>query len=80
MNQPVVHFEVIDQEPEKLRGFYGDLFGSSTSAFPTSRPRCARRKAWAGRAAWAPRRTPGRIVVGHFTDPQGNLIGVAGPA
>ena len=28
-----------------------------------------------------PERAPGRdLVVGHFTDPEGNLIGVAGPA
>ena len=26
MGQPVVHFEVIGQEPEKLRSFYGGLF------------------------------------------------------
>jgi predicted enzyme related to lactoylglutathione lyase len=24
--------------------------------------------------------TGGGVVVGHFTDPEGNLIGVAGPA
>ena len=26
-----------------------------------------------------PEGTPGTLVVGHFTDPEGNLIGVAGP-
>ena len=26
MGQPVVHFEVIGKEPEKLRSFYGNLF------------------------------------------------------
>jgi predicted enzyme related to lactoylglutathione lyase len=26
MGQPVVHFEVIGKDPEKLRSFYGDLF------------------------------------------------------
>ena len=26
MGQPVVHFEVIGDEPEKLRSFYGELF------------------------------------------------------
>jgi len=27
-----------------------------------------------------PERSPSGLVVGHFTDPEGNLIGVAGPA
>jgi hypothetical protein len=28
-----------------------------------------------------PRRAPGgKLVIGHFTDPEGNLIGVAGSA
>jgi hypothetical protein len=25
-----------------------------------------------------PESTPGTVVVGHFTDPEGNLVGVAG--
>jgi predicted enzyme related to lactoylglutathione lyase len=27
MGQPVVHFEIIGNDPEKLRGYYGALFG-----------------------------------------------------
>jgi predicted enzyme related to lactoylglutathione lyase len=27
MAQPVVHFEVIGREPERLRNYYGELFG-----------------------------------------------------
>jgi predicted enzyme related to lactoylglutathione lyase len=27
MGQPVVHFEIIGQDPEKLRSYYSDLFG-----------------------------------------------------
>ena len=27
MGQPVVHFEVIGRDPEKLRSYYSDLFG-----------------------------------------------------
>ncbi|MDX6239864.1 MAG: uncharacterized protein QOG10_4679, partial [Kribbellaceae bacterium] len=27
MGQPVVHFEVIGTDPERLRNYYGDLFG-----------------------------------------------------
>lgn len=34
-----------------------------------------------GTRRMGPNRAPGRdLVVGHFTDPEGNLIGVAGPA
>ena len=34
-----------------------------------------------GTRTMGPERAPGRdLVVGHFTDPEGNLIGVAGPA
>jgi len=27
MGQPVVHFEVIGKDPDKLRSYYGELFG-----------------------------------------------------
>lgn len=34
-----------------------------------------------GKRTMGPERAPGRdLAVGHFTDPEGNLIGVAGPA
>ncbi|MGK5684284.1 VOC family protein [Actinoplanes sp. URMC 104] len=34
-----------------------------------------------GRRTMGPDRAPGRdLVVAHFTDPEGNLIGLAGPA
>jgi uncharacterized protein len=34
-----------------------------------------------GTRAMGPDRAPGRgLVVGHFRDPEGNLVGVAGPA
>jgi predicted enzyme related to lactoylglutathione lyase len=29
MGQPVVHFDVIGKDPDRLRGYYGDLFGWS---------------------------------------------------
>ena len=35
MGQPIVHFEVIGKDPEKLRSYYGDLFGWE---FDTSAP------------------------------------------
>ena len=27
MGQPVVHFEIIGSDPQRLRGYYGELFG-----------------------------------------------------
>jgi predicted enzyme related to lactoylglutathione lyase len=34
-----------------------------------------------GKRAMGPEQAPGLdLVVGHFTDPEGNLIGLAGPA
>ena len=128
MGQPIVHFEIIGKDPERLRSYYGDLFGwefdtnapvaevisqpgnygfvdrnttsdgteipggvgggvatrapsSFTSAFLTSRRRSRRPRASAGRVEWVPKRTRRQIfVVGHFTDPEGHLIGLAGPA
>lgn len=126
MAQPVVHFEVIGQEPEKLRGYYGDLFGwefdtgspvapevseagnygfvnhnfndgvgipggigggkdfTSHTIFYVSVPdvEAALQKAESlgGKRVMGPAKNPnGKLVVGHFTDPEGNLMGVAGP-
>jgi len=31
-----------------------------------------------GKRVMGPERAPSGLVVGHFTDPEGNLIGVAG--
>lgn len=127
MGQPVVHFEIIGKDPEKLRSYYGDLFGW---AFDTSAPvseavsepgnygfvdryttsdgvgipggvgggrgyeghalfyigvpdvEAALQKAESlcGTRRMGPTKNPGAdLVVGHFTDPEGNLIGVAGP-
>jgi hypothetical protein len=128
MAQPVVHFEIIGKNPEKLRSYYGDLFGwqfdsSSPVAEAISEPanygfiernttgdgtgipggvgggqayeghvifyvgvpdvETALRNAESlgGTRRLGPVRSPsGTLVVGHFTDPEGLLIGVAGPA
>jgi uncharacterized protein len=32
MGQPVVHFEVVGKEPEKLQSYYSDLFGWDINA------------------------------------------------
>ena len=37
-------------------------------------------EALGGKRELGPERAPTGLVVGHFTDPEGNLIGVAGPA
>jgi uncharacterized protein len=125
MGQPVVHFEIIGEDPAKLRSYFGELFGwefdlSSPVAAAVSEPanygfvnrnttsdgtgipggvgggagyeghvvfyvgvpnvEVALQKAESlgGRRQMGPERAPTGLVVGHFTDPEGNLIGVAG--
>jgi uncharacterized protein len=127
MGQPVVHFEVIGQDPEQLRRYYGELFGwqydtsglvseavsePSNYGFVTHDPtsdgvgipggvgggagyaghaifyvgvpdvEAALQKAeqLGGTRRMGPSRSPSGLVVGHFTDPEGHLIGVAGTA
>lgn len=128
MSQPVIHFEIVGQDPASLRSYYGDLFGWE---FDTSGPvspevseagnygfvdggrtgggiginggvgggagydahvlfyvgvpdvEAALQKAESlgGTRAMGPDRAPGtELVVSHFTDPEGHLIGLAGPA
>jgi predicted enzyme related to lactoylglutathione lyase len=123
MGQPVVHFEVIGQDPAKLQSYYGELFGwefhtGDAATEAVSRPgsygfvdgsttgdginggvgggdgyerrvlfyvgvpnvEAALKKAESlgGKRQMGPEGTPGTLVVGRFTDPEGNLIGVAG--
>ena len=126
MGQPVVHFEVIGQDPAMLRSYFGDLFGWTFDMTPVAEevsepdnygfinrmttddgtgipggvgggagypghalfyvgvPEVeeALRKAESlgGRRLMGPVRAPSGLVVGHFADPEGNLIGVAGAA
>jgi predicted enzyme related to lactoylglutathione lyase len=126
MGQPVVHFEIIGADAERLRSYYGELFGwefdtsgSVSEAVseagnygfvnpPADGPgipggigggagyeprtvfyvfvpdvEAALRQAESlgGTRRMGPSQAPGRdLAVGHFTDPEGNLIGVAGPA
>ena len=128
MGQPVVHFEIIGNEPEQLRVFYGGLFDWE---FDTSGPVSdavseagrygfvdryttddgtgirggvgggtgyARRATFyvgvpdveaalqaaerlGGTRLLGPARNPGNdLVIGHFADPEGNVIGVVGVA
>jgi predicted enzyme related to lactoylglutathione lyase len=127
MGQPVVHFEVIGRDPERLRSYYGDLFGwefdtSSPVSEAVSEPMnygfvggnttgdgigipggvgggadydghtifyvgvpdveaaLQRAESLGGRRRMGPAQAPTGLVIGHFTDPEGHLIGVAGTA
>lgn len=128
MGQPVVHFEVIGKDAEKLRSYYGDLFGweFDTSApvskavsqpgnygfvdrnttsdgvgipggigggrgydgyvifyvgVPNVEAALQKAESLGGTRRMGPEKNPGAdLVVGHFIDPEGHLIGVAGPA
>jgi predicted enzyme related to lactoylglutathione lyase len=125
MPQPVVHFEVIGKNPDRLRRYYGDLFGW---AFDTPSPvakevsdadsygfldlvtaddgtgirggigggesydshavfyvgvenveaALSRAERLGGNRVMGPATSPNGLVVGHFRDPDGTLIGVAG--
>jgi uncharacterized protein len=123
--RPVVHFEIIGNDPEKLRSYYGDLFGwefdmPSPVAREVSEPgsngflnlvtsedgtgirggvgggpgyqthavfyvqvpnveaALQRAERLGGTRVMGPATSPNGLVVGHFTDPEGTLIGVAG--
>lgn len=122
MNHPVVHFEIIGNDPGMLRRYYGDVFGwefeiGDASTDEVSQPgnygfidggnginggvgggegyparvlfyvsvpdvEAALQKAESlgGTRVMGPVGTPGALVVGQFTDPEGHLIGVAGTA
>jgi predicted enzyme related to lactoylglutathione lyase len=124
MGQPVVHFEIIGNDPARLRGFFKDLFGwecdtSGVVADAVSEPEnygfidlltasdgsgirggigggeaydrhvvfyvgvsdveAALQKAegLGGQRQMGPVTAPNGLVVGHFTDPEGNRIGLA---
>ena len=125
MAQPVVHFEIIGTDPERLRSYFGELFGwqFDTSAqvapavsepdnygfaapvttsdgtgiaggvgggagydgrvlfyigVPDVEAALQRAERLGGKRQMGPARAPTGLVVGHFTDPEGHLIGVAG--
>jgi uncharacterized protein len=125
MGRPVVHFEIIGTDPQRLRGYYGELFGwefdtsggvaESVSeagnygfvhnpdgagipggvggganyagrvifyvGVPDVEAALRKAESLGGKRAMGPERAPGApLVVGHFTDVEGHLVGVAGPA
>jgi hypothetical protein len=121
-----VHFEIIGKDPEKLRNYFGELFGwqfdtPSPVADAVSEPEnygfidrvptpdgagipggigggadypshivfyigvpnveaaLAKAERLGGKRQMGPATSPSGLVVAHFTDPEGNLIGLAGP-
>ena len=119
MGQPVVHFEVIGKDGDKLRSYFSDLFGweidasnpmkygivpreGNTNAdgagigggvggapegydghvtfyveVPDVEAALAKAAELGGTRVMGPDEVPGMgIVLGHFTDPEGHLIGV----
>jgi uncharacterized protein len=125
MGQAVVHFEVIGKDPQRLRRYFGELFGwEFDTSGPVSRfvseagnygfvdpgrttegagipggvgggsgydrrvlfyvgvpdveAALQQAERLGGHRQMGPDQAPGSVlVVGHFTDPEGNLIGVA---
>ncbi|GAA4882439.1 VOC family protein [Saccharopolyspora cebuensis] len=125
MGHPVVHFEVIGQDPAALRAYYGELFGwefhtgdaatDEVSApgdygfvdggttgginggigggagyarrtlfyvgVPDVAEALAQAESLGGTRLMGPAKAPGGdLVVAHFADPEGNLVGLAGTA
>jgi predicted enzyme related to lactoylglutathione lyase len=120
MGHPVVHFEIIGSDGEKLRDYYSELFdwnidadnemgygvvnGDDNSAPGAERPgigggvaggpegyeghvtfyvevpdveaALAKAESLGGTRVMGPETIMGRMVLGHFTDPEGHLIGV----
>lgn len=120
-----MHFDIIGSDPERLRTYFGELFGwtfdtsgpvspavsdagnygftdnksedgagipggvGGGSAYrshtifyvgvPDVEAALQHAEALGGKRVLGPERSPGTdLVIGHFTDPEGNLIGVAG--
>lgn len=127
MAQPVVHFEVVGQDPARLREFFSQLFGWSFAVPSPVAPEVSdpddygfleliatedgtgirggvgggpnfpshalfyvgvpdvgealqRAEDLGGTRVMGPVTSPSGLVVGHFKDPEGTLIGLAGPA
>ena len=119
MGQPVVHFEVIGKDGEKLQSYYSELFGweidsdnpmgygivqreGNTNAegvgigggvgggpegydghvtfyieVPDVEAALAKAESLGGKRIMGPDEVPGMgIVLGHFSDPEGHVIGV----
>jgi uncharacterized protein len=122
MGQPVVHFEIVGKDGEKLRSYYSDLFGWEFAKpepdvqmdyatitrednmnaegvgiaggvgtappgvddwvtfyveVPDVEAALAKAESLGGTRVSGPDQVPGmHLVLGHFTDPEGHLIGL----
>ena len=122
MGQPIVHFEVIGKDPDKLRGFYSELFGWGFGdpmgptnyavtaerytnpegigvgggvggvpegydghvtfyvEVPDVEAALTRADSLGGKRMMGPDQVPGGPMIGLFSDVEGHVIGLAGPA
>jgi uncharacterized protein len=120
MGQPVVHFEVIGKDGEKLKSYYTELFGWEIDSnnpmnygivsregamnaegvgigggvgtgpdgyaghvtfyieVPDVEAALAKAESLGGSRVFGPDEMMEGLVLGQFTDPEGNLIGVVG--
>jgi uncharacterized protein len=118
MGQPVVHFEIIGKDGEKLQSYYSDLFGWQIDAdnpmnygmvaregntnpegvgigggigrgpegyeghvmfyveVPDVEAALAKAESLGGKRMMGPETLMDQIELGHFTDPEGHLVGV----
>jgi len=117
MGQPVVHFEVIGKDGEKLQGYYAELFGWDVDAsnemkyglikgednpseigsigggiaagpdgyeghvtfyvaVPDVEAALQKAESLGGARVMGPETIMGRMVLGQFKDPAGNMIGL----
>lgn len=118
MGQPVVHFEIVGKDGEKLRSYYSDLFGWEINAdnpmnygiveregnlnadgagiaggvgqgpqgydghvtfyveVPDVEAALAQAESLGGKRRMGPEEVPGGPTLGHFTDPEGNMVGL----
>jgi predicted enzyme related to lactoylglutathione lyase len=118
MGQPVVHFEIIGKDGERLQSYYSDLFGWKIDAdnpmnygmvaregntnpegvgigggigrgpegyeghvmfyieVPDVEAALAKAESLGGKRMMGPETLMDQIELGHFTDPEGHLVGV----
>jgi predicted enzyme related to lactoylglutathione lyase len=103
MGQPVVHFEVIGRDGEKLRSYYAELFDWDVNAnnemkyglvdreansnaegiglgggieVPNVEEALSKAESLGGTRVMGPETIMGRMVLGQFEDPEGNVIGL----
>jgi predicted enzyme related to lactoylglutathione lyase len=94
MGQPVVHFEIIGSDPVRLRTYYGTLFGWEFQTGDAASEKVSQPGMYGfvdggttgdghgvngGTRLMGPEPASEDFAVGHFADPEGNVIGVAGP-